>query len=112
MSVPPEMDATWRSCLMWRYTKSKLSGASGEPVEVIVFNVVSRCVFIGDNPALLTASMNLAEVPKRVIPVSSARSNRTLPLGYKGEPSYSSSVASDASAVTSQFHIIHPHVVK
>ena len=56
--------------------------------------------------------MNLADVPKSVIPVSSAKSNSTLPSGWNGEPSYSSSVASEASAVTSQFHIIQPHVVK
>ena len=43
--------------------------------------VSSRCDCIGTRPALATASMNLAEVPRSVTPVSSARSNRTLPSG-------------------------------
>ena len=31
---------------MWLYTKSKLSGASGEPVEVIVFTVVITAIYV------------------------------------------------------------------
>ena len=67
---------------------------------------------IGASPAFATASMNLADVPKSVMPVSAAKSKRTLPSGWNGDPSYSKSVAPDPSADTSQFHIIHPHVVK
>ena len=36
MSVPPLMDERHRSDLMDSYTKSKLSGASGDPVESMV----------------------------------------------------------------------------
>ena len=56
--------------------------------------------------------MNLAEVPKKVQRSSAAKSNSTLPLGWKGEPSKSSRVAPEARPVTSQFHIIQPQVVK
>ncbi len=56
--------------------------------------------------------MNLADTPNIVVSEASARSNRRLPSGCTGEPSYNTNVASDASAVTSQFHIIQPHVEK
>ena len=36
--------------------------------------------------------------PEQRHPVSSAKSNSTLPSGWKGDPSYSNSVASEASA--------------
>jgi hypothetical protein len=58
------------------------------------------------------ASMNLADVPKCVIRSSAAYFHRTRPCSMNGEPSYSSSVAPEASPETSQFHIIHPQVVK
>jgi hypothetical protein len=67
---------------------------------------------MGTSPALWTPSMNLAEVPNSVIDSASAKSKSTRPCAWNGEPSYSSSVASEASAVTSQFHIIQPQVVK
>src|SRR6266542_3275373 len=100
------------SRLTCAYTKSKLSGAHGDPVDVIVLTDARECVSAGRSPAFATASMYFADVPKSVIPVSSAKSKRTLPSGWNGEPSNSRIVAPDASAVTSQFHIIQPSVVK
>ena len=88
------------------------SGTSGEPVEVIVSTVSSRWVSIGLAPALLSASMYLAEVPNTVMRSSSAKSNSTLGPGWKGEPSYRSSVMPVARPEASQFHIIQPQVVK
>jgi hypothetical protein len=43
--------------------------------------------FFGSRPVLASASMNLAEVPKWVIPASSAKSKSTLPRSTNGEPS-------------------------
>ena len=63
-------------------------------------------------PALASASMYLALVPKWVMAVSSAKSNSTLPSGWKGAPSNSNSVAPEARPLASQFHIIQPQVVK
>ena len=88
---------------------SKPSGDSGEPVEVMVRSVSSRCVRRGDRPRLAVASMNPAEVPKRVMPSASVRSNSRT---GSGAPSYSTTVASLARADISQFHIIQPAVVK
>src|SRR5689334_49183 len=112
MSVPPEMDARWRSCLMCSYTKSKLSGASGDPVDVIVRTDANECDSRGRAPAFETASMNRAEVPKSVISVSSANVKSVCGSGWNGEPSYRRIVPPHASTVTSQFHIIQPSVVK
>ena len=56
--------------------------------------------------------MNLALVPKWVMPSAWAYWNRMRQSGWNGEPSYSSTVARLASAETSQFHIIQPQVVK
>ena len=58
------------------------------------------------------ASMNFGEVPNRVTCSASARSNSAAVRGWTGDPSYRISVASEASAETSQFHIIQPQVVK
>ena len=63
-------------------------------------------------PVFFSASMYFAEVPKCVIFSADAKSHRMRPRCRNGEPSYSSSVAPDASPVASQFHIIQPHVVK
>ena len=56
--------------------------------------------------------MNLALVPKMLMPSLSMASRSSAPSCAKGEPSYSRSVAPDASPLTSQFHIIQPQVVK
>ena len=61
---------------------------------------------------LQMASMNLAEVPRWVMPSASAKSNRIAPRRMNGEPSYNSSVAPEARPEASQFHIIQPQVVK
>ena len=58
------------------------------------------------------ASMNCADVPKWVIRSSAANFHRMRPCWMNGDPSYSSSVAPEASPETSQFHIIQPQVVK
>ena len=68
-------------------------------------------VSAGLRPAFFTLSMNFAEVPKNMAPSSCTKSNIRLPSGKNGEPSYSIRVASQASADTSQFHIIQPQVV-
>ena len=81
-------------------------------MDAIVRTVSSRCVRAGSSAAFCTASMNFAEVPNIVTDAESARSNSTLPCGWNGDPSYSTRVASEASAETSQGHIIQPQVVK
>ena len=45
------------------------------------------------------------------MPSSSTRSKSRSGPGANGEPSYSTTVAPEASAETSQFHIIQPVVV-
>lgn len=72
MSVPPEIEASCMSDLMPSRTKTKPSGDSGEPVEVIRRRSFREWVSIGRNPALRTESMNFAEVPNRVMPSASA----------------------------------------
>src|SRR6185437_7419340 len=111
MSVPPEMDDNSTRSFTLRYTYSKLSGESGEPVERIVLSAASLCVSRGFTPILAVASIHLALVPKTLMPVSSARFHSTLPSGHVGEPSYSTTAAPTLSEDTSQFHIIHPQVV-
>ncbi len=44
-------------------------------------------VSAGRHPVFLIESMNLAEVPKMVMPSSRAKSNNAVSLGYAGEPS-------------------------
>jgi hypothetical protein len=66
----------------------------------------------GWRPALASASRYLADTPSRLMPSSSTRSNSRSGPGANGEPSYSTTVAPEASAETSQFHIIQPVVVK
>ena len=70
--MPPAMEARCTSGLIASYTKSKLSGASGEPVDVIIRTDDSLCVSRGRRPAFLTESIHLAEVPKTSICASSA----------------------------------------
>ena len=55
---------------------------------------------------------DFALVPNTVSCSSCAIFHRTRPSSQNGAPSYSSSVASAASPLTSQFHIIQPQVVK
>ena len=62
--------------------------------------------------ASLQASMNLALVPKTVISNSSVIFHMAFPSGWKGEPSNRTTVAPTEREETSQFHIIHPQVVK
>ncbi len=58
------------------------------------------------------AAMNFALVPKMVRRSSAARRHTAPGSGWNGEPSYSTMVVPVASALTSQFHIIQPQVVK
>ena len=53
----------------------------------MVRTVARLWVRAGSTPALAQASMYFAEVPKKVKPASSAKSNSALPSGWKGEPS-------------------------
>ena len=54
----------------------------------------------------------MALVPKIVTRSSPAMRHSPAGSGWKGLPSYSTSVAPVASALISQFHIIQPQVVK
>ena len=74
--------------------------------------VSSAWVCTGRRPAFIAPSMNLALTPNSVTPQSSATSKSRAGLGWKGDPSYSTSDAPLASPATSQFHIIQPVVVK
>ena len=56
--------------------------------------------------------MYFAETPINVTRWRSTTSNSIDGEGWTGLPSNSTIVALDASADTSQFHIIQPHVVK
>ena len=111
-SVPPEIDARWRSDLIASYTNRNPSGDSVEPVEANVRTVPRSWVSVGRIPAFAHASRNFADVPKKVTPTSSARSKSRFASGYVGAPSNSTSVAPVASPDASQFHIIQPAVVK
>ena len=111
-SVPPEIEAKCTSALTLEYTQSNPSAASVEPVEVMVRRDDRSWVAPGRMPALLQASTNFADVPNRVMPVSSIRSKRRSGPGCAGEPSYSTAAAPQASVDASQFHIIQPVVVK
>ena len=97
---------------MCSYTYSKPSATSGEPVEQMVRSSASRWVSRGDAPPFAQLSRNFAEVPNKLMPSASHRSKRRSRRGWAGEPSYTTIVAPDASADASQFHIIHPAVVK
>ena len=77
----------------------------------MVLRLSSLCVWRGLMPALSTAAIHLALVPNTLMPSSSTRSHRRLPSGWKGEPSYSTTLAPTARLDTSQFHIIQPQVV-
>ncbi len=57
-------------------------------------------------------SIYLALVPKTATRSSSAIFQSVSGPGWKGEPSKRTSVASEARAEASQFHIIQPQVVK
>ena len=82
MSVPPEIEARWTSRLtcvvdeVEALRRERRSGRRDGPHRLEPMRV-SR----GASPAFATASMNLADVPKSVMPASSAKSNRTLPSG-------------------------------
>ena len=62
--------------------------------------------------ALSRAAIYLALTPKTLTRSCSMASSSTHPSLAKGDPSYKSRVAPLASPETSQFHIIHPQVVK
>ena len=76
MSDPPEIDDRTRSCLMSRYTNSKLSTDRGEPVERMARREERSYRSPGLNPSFSTAAMYLALVPKTVIFCSSANFQR------------------------------------
>ena len=71
-----------------------------------------RPTVVGRTCCLFSASTYLADNPMLVIPCSSANRHSTSGSGAKGEPSYSITVAPVCKPVISQFHIIHPQVVK
>src|SRR3990170_1019184 len=65
----------------------------------------------GTRPVLALAARYLGETPKWVTPESAARRHSLSRDGYDGLPSYNTTAAPVAKPPTSQFHIIHPHVV-
>ena len=76
----------------------------------MVRSEVSSCGAI-ETECWRSDSMYLAETPRKVN-FSSATSRRSLSgSGYIGCPSTRTTVAPVPSAMTSQFHIIHPAVV-
>ena len=79
----------------------------------IVRNAESSCVRRGTNPSFSDSARYFALVPN-TLTRSSAASVQSISgaEGGIGAPSYRTIVAPLASAVTSQFHIIHPQVVK
>ena len=90
----------------------KPSFESGEPVEQIVFNLERSCLFLGITPLLFSASIYLALIPNKVTFSSLANSKSISSFFYIGKPSKSKIVSPAVSVPTSQFHIIHPQVVK
>ncbi len=87
MSVPPEMDARCRSPLIFEYTKSYCSGASGEPVETIVRSAARSNAAAGAPPSFSSAARYFGLVPKCVTRSRSAMRHSTSRSGAKGEPS-------------------------
>ena len=59
----------------------------------------------------MQASRYLALVPNTSTRSAAAMSHSTSGAGWNGEPSNRTSVSSQASPPTSQFHIIQPQVV-
>ena len=112
MSVPPEMLARCTSALISRWTKSKLCAASGLPVDRIVRSAPRSKCAPGRTPSFSSTARYLALVPNTVTRSASAMRHSCAGSGASGAPSYSTSVAPTASPDTSQFHIIHPQVVK
>ena len=79
--MPPLMDERRTSRLMDSWTKSKLSGTRGDPVERIASSFVRLWVRAGASPAFLTASMYLAEVPNVSMPSPATKSKSVFPSG-------------------------------
>ena len=69
------------------YTKSKVSGTRGEPVERIARTLARSWVSRGRSPDFLTASRYLADVPKMSMRAASAKSKSAPMSGQPGEPS-------------------------
>jgi len=65
----------------------------------------------GRSPSFSASARYFALVPNTVTRSRSAMSQRTVG-GASGAPSYNTTVAPTARPETSQFHIIHPQVVK
>ncbi len=70
------------------------------------------CSRAGRSPSFSHVSRNFADVPNSVTDSSAASSQRGVDFHRTGAPSYTTTVASLASADASQFHIIQPVVVK
>ena len=85
---------------------------NGEPVEQIVLNFSSLYFDLIFTLSLLSVSMYLALTPNNVTFSSFAILNSRSFLLYIGKPSNNNKDALDDKALTSQFHIIHPQVVK
>ena len=88
------------------------SSDKGEPVEQIVLKFFKLYFFLFKILDLLSASKYFALTPNKVIFSSCANLINKSYLLYIGKPSNKTIDAFDAKTVTSQFHIIQPHVVK
>jgi hypothetical protein len=111
MSVPPEILDRQTSALKSRYTYSKLSWDSGEPVDRIVRRAPRSWLSRGCLPPFSSAAMYLALVPNTLMP--SHRSHRgAFALGGEGRAVVEQQRGAAGQPLTSQFHIIQPQVVK
>src|SRR5581483_163232 len=63
-SVPPENEPSSRSCLTSRYTQSKPSGGSGEPVDPMARSAARSSSVPGCSPAFMLASRYGAPSPR------------------------------------------------
>ena len=84
----------------------------GDPVEQIVLNFDNLYLYFNEGFNLCRASIYFALIPNKLIFSFSAIFHSRSSFLYIGEPSNKTIDAFEARALTSQFHIIHPHVVK
>ena len=107
-----ELEAKWTFFLIFLYTNLKQSDDNGDPVEQIVLSFSNLYTFLKFLFVFLKASIYFALTPNKVIfswlAIFMRRSSRL----YIGKPSNNTIDAFEAKTEISQFHIIHPHVVK
>ena len=97
---------------MFSYTNLNPSFDNGDPVEQIVLNFDNLYLYFKVGLDLRRASTYFALIPNKVIFSFSAIFNSKSSFLYIGDPSNKTIDAFEAKTLTSQFHIIHPQVVK